>query len=71
MKTITKTVKGKIEVIERHRTQRGIIFRPKQELEYYNIIEKSESCGCNDVKTFTKFYEVIGGLIPTCKAKLI
>ena len=37
MKTITKKVLGKVEVLERHRTQKGFIFRPTQVVEYYSI----------------------------------
>lgn len=71
MKNITKKPAGKIEVIERHRTYKGVVYRPGEQYEYYTIINKSEACGCSQVVTFTKFYELKTGLIPTNKAKLI
>jgi hypothetical protein len=40
MKSVTKKVIGKVEVLERHRTLKGFIFRQGQEVEYYSIKRK-------------------------------
>ena len=71
MKTITKKVLGKVEVLERHRTQKGFISRAEQVVEYYSIQRIKEDCGCGRPVTFYEFYETKYGLLPTSKGKLI
>ncbi len=71
MKTITKKVLGKVEVLERHRTQKGFIFRAKQVVEYYSIERIKEDCGCGRPVTYYEFYETKYGLLPTIKGKII
>ena len=72
MQTITKKPRGKILILERHRTPKGYVFRPNDQVDYYSIIEIKESCGCA-AKTITlyKYYETPYGTIPTRKAKLL
>jgi len=69
---VIKKARGKIKVLSRHRTPRGIIFLPGEIHEYYNIIERRE-CNCNGKrgKLIYKLYKTNKGLIPTTKATLL
>lgn len=69
---VIKKPRGKINVIKRHRTPKGIIFQPNEIHEYYSIIERRD-CGCNGKrgKLLYKLYKTRKGLIPINKANKI
>ena len=71
MGTVTKTSLGTITIHERHRTTNGVIYRKGDITDYFSIIEREEGCGCPS-QTFTtnKYYQILGGLIPTKKASI-
>ena len=71
MKTVDKKVRGKVEVLERHRTLKGYVFRAGQVVEYYTIVDIKEDCGCGRPATFYKFYQTKFGLLPTSKGKIV
>ena len=71
MKSVTKKVIGKVEVLERHRTLKGFIFRQGQEVEYYSMSRIKQDCGCGKPITYNEFYETQYGLLPTIKGKII
>jgi len=71
MKTITKKPQGKVEVLERHRTQKGFIFRPGLQIDYFAITRIKEDCGCGRPVTYFEFYDTKYGLLPTSKGKTI
>lgn len=66
-----KKVLGQIEVIQRHRTERGFIFRPGFKTEYFNIVQIKDECNCGKPPTIYESYETQYGLIPKTKAKII
>ena len=70
--TVIKKPRGKIKVITRHRTPKGVIFLPGEIHDYYNIIERRE-CNCNGKKgkLIYKLYKTNKGLIPTAKTIII
>jgi hypothetical protein len=69
---VIKKPRGKIKVVSRHRTPKGMIFLPDEIHEYFTIIERRE-CNCNGKrgKLLYKLYKTNKGLIPTTKAIII
>lgn len=69
---VIKKARGKIKVLSRHRTPRGMIFLPDEIHEFFTIIERRE-CNCNGKrgKLLYKLYKTNKGLIPTTKAIII
>jgi hypothetical protein len=70
---VIRTPKGKIKLIERHRSPRGRIFSIGEEHEYFDIIERREckTCGGTRGKVLYKLYKTRTGLVPTTKAILL
>lgn len=69
---VIKKARGRIKILSRHRTPKGMIFLPDEIHEYFTIIERRE-CNCNGKRgeLLYRLYKTNRGLIPTTKAIII
>ena len=66
---VIRKPKGRIRVIKRHRSPKGLIFSVGEEYDYFSIVERREcNCGGKKGKLLYKLYKTNRGLIPIVKA---